>query len=158
MSIERTCGNCACYFEIPNPANKLEAQGFCRRSTVNVQQVRVEVPRLDPAGKPVVSKINGQPLTDARPQLAYIHGLTQKNLVCFDGWRPIGTRPGETSSERHTRQALDSMLPLAQAAGAGPEVLELVRKLTAAYLADEPAAANEPSADAPPPGDQPLNS
>jgi len=104
---ERCCLNCACYMEVQNPINKLAHQGFCRRDPPNAQTVRVERPRVLPDGKPAMDK-QGRPIMERGEQLAYVHRLTARELTCYDGWRPLGTRPGDRWEQR---ALLEKLLP-----------------------------------------------
>lgn len=69
----RTCANCACAFLMKHPVNINQTQLLCRRNPPFVVQQRTE------AG--VQNGISQPP--------------TNPDVVCFDGWRPIGTEPGE---------------------------------------------------------------
>lgn len=90
---KRNCGNCACFFKVAHPQNPLVTQGFCRRDPPVAQQVRVEVPRLKD-GKTQAGK-DGKPIMEFKQQLAYVFAMTAPEMVCFDGWRPEWTRPGD---------------------------------------------------------------
>jgi hypothetical protein len=95
MPIEaRRCENCACYFEVRNPVNPLQSQGFCRREPPGAQQVRVTVPRLNGKGEPLFMRDGKTPQVEEKVQTAFVHELTARQMCCFDGWRPIGTPPG----------------------------------------------------------------
>jgi hypothetical protein len=93
----RTCANCACFARV-KPDGKIveddpEAQTVCRRSPPGARQVSVDVPVLN----------NGRPVMDAKGaprvqrMLAYQFGFqpTAPELLCYDGWRPLGTLPGD---------------------------------------------------------------
>jgi hypothetical protein len=90
----RRCENCACYFEVRNPLNPLQCQGFCRREPPQSQQVRVDVPMMNGKGEPMIDA-KGKPRMEQKIQLAFVHELTARQMTCFDGWRPLGTQPGD---------------------------------------------------------------
>jgi hypothetical protein len=112
---ERRCENCACYMEVKNPANQLQSQGFCRRDPAGAQTVRVQVPRMGKDGTPALDR-QGRVVLESREQMAYVFRLSARNLTCFDGWRPIGTAPGDRWEARFALQQL-------QRAGMIPEEL-----------------------------------
>jgi hypothetical protein len=88
----RECGNCACFF-------KGEHKDFyCRRTPADAQMVRVSVPRLR-NGKEDIDSKTGQPIMIEQQQMALVYKPTLPNLVCFDGWRPADTKPGDKSVE-----------------------------------------------------------
>lgn len=89
----RHCENCACYFEVRNPANPLQSQGFCRREPPQAKEVRVALPMMNGKGEPMMGR-DGKPRMEERIQLAFVHELTARQMTCFDGWRPLGTVPG----------------------------------------------------------------
>jgi len=94
----RNCSNCACYFTVPNPQNPLQSQGFCRREPASTAEVAVDVPMLDAKGQVMMQKDKTGtqiPRMERRKQLAYMFDLTNATSVCFDGWRPLGTQPGD---------------------------------------------------------------
>jgi hypothetical protein len=94
----RCCANCACYFVVPNPQNPMQSQGFCRREPANTAQVAVEVPMVNGKGEVMMQKDKtGRevPRMERRQQMAYVFDLTNASSVCFDGWRPLGTQPGD---------------------------------------------------------------
>lgn len=106
----RTCANCACVFIAQHPQTG-EAQAFCRRNPPLHQLMRVEVPRLDREGKPVVGK-NGNVIMEPGQQEFYLYPPTLEKLVCFDGWRPVGTLPGDnpfTSLTNQVQQGMDRL-------------------------------------------------
>lgn len=70
----RRCKTCACHIEVKNPNVLGQSQSLCRRNGVVMMQ----------AG-------NGFSLT---------YPPTQPDLVCFDGWRPLDTPPGDIDMVR----------------------------------------------------------
>jgi hypothetical protein len=92
--VDRTCATCACCKIEINPVDKLHSQAFCRRNTPVHGRVRVDVPRLDRDKKPVIGK-NGAPILEQEERSFYVYPPTQPDMVCFDGWRPMGTLPGD---------------------------------------------------------------
>jgi hypothetical protein len=67
---ERRCKTCACYIEFKNPRAVGQSQGLCRRNGVMMM--------MQPG--------NG---------IGLAYPPTQQDLVCFDGWRPADTPPGQ---------------------------------------------------------------
>jgi len=90
----RTCANCACSKVEENPQNKLETQMFCRRNNPIAAQIRIERPRVV-NGEVQLDRRTQKPIMENATDVAYLYAPTQKELVCFDGWRPLGTLPGE---------------------------------------------------------------
>lgn len=70
LTKERTCANCACSKTLKHPQLVNTSVMFCRRN-----------------GPLVVQGPNGQNGLTFQP--------TQGEHVCYDGWRPIGTLPGD---------------------------------------------------------------
>jgi hypothetical protein len=106
----RNCGSCACYYEQPNPENPAEVQGFCRRVPAKMQQMRVLEERRDLQGNVVMR--DGKPIMQPTVAIGYLFELTKKDGTCFDGWRALGTLPGERPIETSMRLASDRMQPL----------------------------------------------
>jgi hypothetical protein len=92
----RDCEHCACYFESVNPENPTQYQGFCRRWPAEFSQTRGQVPRLDPVTKLPMMK-NGVPVMNNELITGFLFKPTQRQGVCFDGWRQKGTLPGARS-------------------------------------------------------------
>ncbi len=170
----RNCGNCACYFEMAHPLNALERQGFCRRFSVNAQAMRVQVPRVDEHGAPIVSKLDKRPVVDVREEVLYVNAVTAAQLVCFDGWRPVGSLPGESLNDSNLRRSAELLSPILEAslaqvpddapaglANAVRQVLTIFRgELPSEPPTVAPAPANDASAEAPaqaPPADAPRH-
>lgn len=140
---ERRCSNCACFYELAN-ANPLEpAQAFCAREPAGCTPARMEVPRLDPEGRPVMSRLDPKkPMTDAVEGFVFAHRPTQPNLVCFDGWRPRAAAPGERLADVRQRELVAAAGPmLVEAAKAARLPPELIALLTATIASEAPAAA-----------------
>lgn len=137
----RHCENCACYFEVRNPANPLQSQGFCRREPPQAKEVRVALPMMNGKGEPMMGR-DGKPRMEERIQLAFVHELTARQMTCFDGWRPLGTAPGADWRQlwladclEHTAAGLDSA-----------EAQKIIRRFLAGPPTVPPAA-NDPSAE-----------
>lgn len=105
---ERNCSNCACFFTQQDAMNPTVTQGFCRRNTVLMTQVRVSIPVLDTRKQPMVDK-TGMPRVTTEMRDAFIFTPTVPNATCFDGWRPIGVQPGarwiDSNVDEDVRQA-----------------------------------------------------
>lgn len=70
---ERRCETCACFLTAIDPNNiGGNTTGVCRRNMALLQ--------IDPR--------TGQPIGLSYP-------MTTPKLVCFDGWRPLDTPPGD---------------------------------------------------------------
>lgn len=92
-SAARTCGNCACFFQMPHPFNELEKTPVCRRNQAMLAQAEGQMPRMR-LGHPVMDK-EGKPLMEKVTKQIWVYPATHEGSVCFDGWRPIGMEPGE---------------------------------------------------------------
>jgi hypothetical protein len=88
---KRSCENCACFHVMTDSNNPNHNQGFCRLDPPQMTQARMEVPRMF-KGEPVIK--NGKPVMEMGTQIAFFYKPMAKELVCFSGWRPIGTEPG----------------------------------------------------------------
>jgi hypothetical protein len=75
---DRNCSNCACSFLAKHPQEIGRTQLLCRKGP----PLLVQQTATDPEGRPVRA-------------VSLTYALTSPELVCFDGWRPIGTLPGE---------------------------------------------------------------
>ena len=73
---DRTCATCACSLVVKHPQLVTKEQMICRRDGPFVIRQKL--------------------LTDHGPveQMGLSFALTSPELVCFDGWRPLGTPPG----------------------------------------------------------------
>ena len=96
--IPRTCANCACHSIQENKENPLESQMFCQKDPPMAQKMRVDMPQMRD-GKVVMMKDGKTPITRQVEQIFYMYKPTMGNLVCFDGWRPMGTQPGQRSMD-----------------------------------------------------------
>lgn len=90
----RNCGNCACSAMQPNHINPLEKQMFCRRNPPMAQELAVDVQQVRD-GKPQFARDGKTPITHREKKMFYLFPPTMAELVCFDGWRPLGTEPGQ---------------------------------------------------------------
>jgi hypothetical protein len=93
LSESRTCANCACHHVRANPLTQ-ETQSFCRRNTAMTAMGRVRKPRLI-NGQLVIDKITKKPQEVEVQEMFFLHQPTLPDLTCFDGWRPLGTEPGD---------------------------------------------------------------
>lgn len=164
----RTCANCACFYELPSPQNPLQKGGFCSRSPAQAAAVRMQIPRLDKEGKPVLARLDQKPVMDSIEDIAWTHAPMAASLGCFDGWRPVGALPGETRRDFRVRQAVEALRPALEAAIERVDVQALglvgltregLRALLAGFDDTPPTAANDATAqDAAPQPAAPLNS
>lgn len=92
-NVDRTCATCACSKIESVPTRPNEKQMFCRRNSAFAAEMRVEVPRIGRDGKPVIR--DGKPVMEAGKANMFLYPPTDARLTCFDGWRPIGTLPGD---------------------------------------------------------------
>ncbi len=90
---KRTCANCACHIVETNSLLKMEKQSFCRRDPGTAAQVRGERPRMID-GVLQNDRRTGKPIMENVMEMAFLYKPTMPELVCFDGWRPMGTLPG----------------------------------------------------------------
>lgn len=89
----RTCANCACHHLQEMNNNSLQKQSFCRRNTPAYGVAEVEVPRLDKDKNPTKGR-DGKLIMERAQQGMYLYPPTLPTLVCYDGWRPMGSLPG----------------------------------------------------------------
>lgn len=141
----RTCATCAC-FTAMTPEGELldtdaappDVQRVCRRNTPGARMVRAEVPVFDPkTGAPVMRR-PGEQRTETRQIMQIGYAPAVSTGVCFDGWRPLGTLPGENYKLANVERTL---LPLCAQIAAGNS--QAARKLAEGMLADL-LAANTP--------------
>lgn len=92
MSDTRTCANCACSFIREDAKNPLQKQMFCRLNPPVAAQLRGEKPRMRD-GKVVIGRDN-KPVMENVTELHFLYAPTLPELVCFNGWRPMGVLPG----------------------------------------------------------------
>ena len=108
---QRCCGTCACFARMKadgsvstDPAEA--AQPSCRRLPPQLTMARVEKPLADQFGNPIRythGPNKGAPRMMMEQQPVLVYGPTLEQGVCFDGWRPIGTAPGEDWDKRPRR-------------------------------------------------------
>jgi hypothetical protein len=97
----RQCSNCACFARmlpdgkvVPTDSNG-DGMLVCRLETPASRLAYQEVPVIHD-GKPVIDR--GKPRME-RVQVVQIgYKPVTPDAVCFNGWRPIGTLPGERLS------------------------------------------------------------
>lgn len=100
--IPRSCSNCACFARmtpdgsLAEPSTTLEgAQPVCRRSPPNGRYQLMDIPVFDPkTGAPVLDKQDRQRV-ERRNVLQIGYPPVVPSAVCWDGWRPTGTEPGD---------------------------------------------------------------
>jgi hypothetical protein len=110
---ERNCKNCACYAEIIlSPIAPPQAQ--CRRNGPVPAQIRIERPRMkkvELTGKmEVMMGKDGKPITETSVENVFLYAPTASDKVCFDGWRPMGTEPGENAQTMYIKDALKTAM------------------------------------------------
>jgi len=93
--VDRTCATCGCSIIKKIHEAAPASQMFCRKSPAKFAQMRMEVPRLDINKKVVMSKDGKTPVMENKVAEVYLYDPTMAELVCFEGWRPIGTEPGD---------------------------------------------------------------
>lgn len=108
----RECGNCACYFQMGNPALPGQPQGFCRRFSPDLQELRGLQPRRDPRSGEVVMGKDNQPVMEPAKTTGYIFKPATRQGICFDGWRPLGTLPGEQPISTLIRSLAPQLRPV----------------------------------------------
>lgn len=120
---ERTCANCAC--SIIQEAAGLGKQMFCRKLPPVGKMVRTEVPRIR-NGKPDIR--DGKPVMVAGEALGFMFSPTMKTLVCFDGWRPLGTLPGDRPETAKLDEYMRSAFKAFDKMNDSPALAELARR------------------------------
>jgi hypothetical protein len=88
----RCCGNCACSYVIVQPERKvatpegppqpMRRQVVCRRAPP--YEIEFQFTEKGRLGAPEVRTVRG-----------LVQSPTTDDSICFDGWRPLGTLPGE---------------------------------------------------------------
>lgn len=130
---DRKCSTCACFITAPVPGES-RLQGMCRRFAPTAQRVRISVPVMKD-GKPVMQKFDPtKPLTQEVTQLGYLYELTEADLVCFDGWRPLGSKPGNAAVDTFL-DAVSEALNEAASSTAPVDYLGLWNRMVAKYRA-----------------------
>lgn len=102
---ERKCGNCACFRTKPGLA---PGQGVCLLVAAEQVMADVPTPRMR-GGKPDLDR-EGRPIMVTTKVPALRHMPALDSGVCFAGWRPIGTRPGETAAQAEMRLRLPALV------------------------------------------------
>ena len=121
----RTCATCACSKIQKHPQLANVEQIFCRRDPINAAKVRVERAMINSKTKePMFERDGKTPRTEIVEELGYMHRPVIATETCFDGWRPLGTLPGD----KWTNARLDSQMAELLFAG--------FRKLSADMLRD----------------------
>lgn len=114
---------------------RADGQTVCRRAPPGGRWTRVDVPVFDAAGAPVMRR-PGVPRLEPKQVLEIGYPPAVHSGVCFDGWRPVGTRPGENA---HLTEVM-------------PMVAELARGNMAAAKRLGQAMLDNIMAELPPPG------
>lgn len=149
---ERRCENCACYFRVHHPVDVDKSQAFCRRDPPVAQQVAVDVPRMRTfAGKtePVLGR-DGKPVMERKLQIAYVFAMTEAHMCCFDGWRPLGTQPGDQWQQQWSSDAIIAAhnAHLGKSAWSPEEIIAAIKRWRAGPPLT-PRAANDSASDRP---------
>jgi hypothetical protein len=147
----RSCGNCACFAHMLPDGTILErgntnpeGQTVCQRNPPGGRWTRVEVPSFDAkTGAPITGR-NGQQRTEPRQVLQIGYPPAVETGVCFDGWRPVGTRPGENYKLANVERVL---LPICGqlAVGNTQAAKRLAEGMLADLLRESPPASGTPS-------------
>lgn len=143
----RSCGNCACFAHmladgtvLEAPKAGAEAQTVCRRNTPGGRYVTIEVPVFDAkTGAPVLRRAGGEQRTERKQVLQIGFPPAVANGVCFDGWRPLGTEPGENYKVANIERVL---FPIIAELAAGRT--QAAKKLADGMIADMLAADDLP--------------
>ena len=107
----RECRACACYFEQVNADQPTQVQGFCRRAPAEMAKVRISEPRRDLQGNIVMR--DGKPVMNPpAEQVGFLFKPALPGGTCYDGWRSIGTLPGERTIDTTFRQFRDRIVPV----------------------------------------------
>lgn len=101
----RTCSNCACFARMqpdgsvllgpPPPDETAIGQPVCRRITPNGRYSLHDVPLFDPKTGAPINDARGRQRVERRNVLEIGYPPVVPEAVCFDGWRKLGTEPGE---------------------------------------------------------------
>jgi hypothetical protein len=111
--IERTCANCACSILQKNAQLGNIEHMFCRKDPINAGKARFERPQMV-NGEVRIDKRTQKPIMETYEDLAFMYRPVIKSATCFDGWRPIGTEPGD----KFQNAPLDKMMaPLMETFG-----------------------------------------
>lgn len=111
LEMTRTCANCACSIMRKHPVLVNEERMFCARNTVMSHIMRVGKPRIDPISKEVMNdKRTGKPIMESVDDLVFVYAPTLAELTCYDGWRPIGTLPGDKWQNASVDQLMDGLM------------------------------------------------
>jgi len=97
----RVCGNCACFARMLPDGTVVETTEpgqdhatVCRRDPPAARFERREVPVIRD-GAPVMDR--GRPRMEARQVLQIGYRPMTETATCYDGWRKLGTLPGEST-------------------------------------------------------------
>jgi len=107
----RECRACACYFEQVNIEKPNDLQGFCRRAPAEMARIRVSEPRRDLQGN-IVMRDGREVMNPPTEHVGFLFKPALPGGTCFDGWRPIGTLPGERTIDMTMRQFRDRIVPV----------------------------------------------
>jgi hypothetical protein len=94
---KRTCANCACHDTGTYPLTQQEMM-VCKRNPPNGIPMRVRRPAIDPVTRqPRMAKRADKPtpIMEEVQAVVVFYNPTSPDMVCFDGWRPMGTDPGD---------------------------------------------------------------
>jgi hypothetical protein len=102
---ERNCANCACHALQANPMIPGAAPtSVCMLNMPMLLQGEGLQPMLDRQGNAIVQKNKETGIPEPRMEKIvkqfFTYPPTQPELVCYDGWRPLGTEPGTRGNLR----------------------------------------------------------
>jgi hypothetical protein len=96
-TLKRTCANCACHDTGTYPLTQQEMM-VCKRNPPNGIPMRVQRPSIDPITKQVRMAKRADkptPIMEEVQTVVVFYNPTSPDMTCFDGWRPMGTEPGD---------------------------------------------------------------
>lgn len=98
--MNESCATCACFARVL-PDGVLaaaeadqEAIPVCRRNPPVARWTRIEVPVRGADGQAVINA-RGKPQMEAQQVLTVGYPPMPPGAICWDGWRPLGTPPGQ---------------------------------------------------------------
>ncbi len=114
---ERTCANCACAARMTRKGELLaldtvDPDSFlvCRRNMPQASQTTNRLPRLDPVTREHMRTAERQPMYDTVTAVQIGYPASLPVATCYDGWRPLGTLPGERWDTSRMMRAFRPML------------------------------------------------
>jgi hypothetical protein len=107
----RICATCACFVVVTNPQNVSQQQGFCRRNAAREYEMKIPQQQVV-NGVPRIDRHSGAPIMEQVAVTGYMYDRTLPGGSCFDGWRPIGSLPGERLVDSMLRAALPQFIAI----------------------------------------------